>query len=125
MEKNTLWEFNGHSFEFDLTDVETLEQYEDAFARMTEREKNIPKDGKKSVQYRAMCELMRSLFDDFLGEGASDKLFEGTKLNIDTITDAYESFLAFSQAQMVFVATKQAELITRYSPNRAQRRANK
>ena len=120
---NTLWEINGQSFEFDLQDADTAEKYENAFADMGEREKVLPKDGKPSEYIKAYHKMFVSLYDDVLGDGCGVKIV-GEKANARICNEAYESFLEFVAKQKASTMEQQNNLINKFSPNRAQRRAN-
>lgn len=120
MEKQTIWEYNGHQFELDLQDVETIERYEDAFAKMADREKSLQKHVKKSEEMRDICVLLYGIFDEIFGEGTSTMMF-GEKLNSGKAADAYISFLAFARAQMDFADEQQQTIKQRYSVDRAKR----
>lgn len=122
MDSLTTWEYNGATLELNLQDVETAERYEVAFDEMAAREKAFPKDGKNSAIFRAYCEMMYALFDAIFGEGTSQKLM-GEKLDAGVCTEAYESFLDFVNKQAVNAVERRAGIVTKYSPNRAQRRA--
>lgn len=121
MSLNTTWEYNGHKFELDLTDADTIERSEDAFALMQEEEKKLPKDGKTSVKIRAYCSLFRKMFDSHFGEGAGNAII-GEKDSIANCHAAYDSFLAFVAEQADARNNFANELNKKYT-NRAQRRA--
>jgi len=123
MDSLTTWEYNGQSFFLDLQDVETAERYEAAFEKMDESEKTFPRTGKTSAIYRAYCAMLDDLFDALFGAGTRQKLF-GDTMNAGSRTDAYESFLAFASKQAASSAERRAGIVAKYSPNRAQRRAN-
>jgi hypothetical protein len=118
----THWSYNGVELTLDIQDVETIERYEDAFAALDIEEKAIPKDGKKSVQIRAYCRMFRNLFNALFGEGTDTKMF-GEKDNAREMTECYEAFLQFVSNQHAGLAEAQSRIVTRFSPNRAQRRA--
>lgn len=118
----TAWEINGHTFCLDMQDVDTLEAYEKAFKDMEVREKALPKDGPASQRVRAYCVMFRELFNRIFGDGADVKIF-GEKNNACHMTEVYESFLEFVTAQTAEVAEVQARVVNRFTPNRAQRRA--
>lgn len=124
MDSLTTWEYNGVSLELNLQDVETAERYEAAFDEMAAREKTFPKDGRSSEIFRAYCEMMYGLFDAIFGEGTSKKLC-GDRLDAGACTEAYDSFLAFVSKQATHAAERRASVVTKYSANRAQRRAKK
>ncbi len=119
------WEINGKSFELDLTDADTVERYENAFENMEAAEKLIPKDGKASERIRACCGLFKKLFDTIFGEGTSDQVFEGVPTSISAYEEIYYSFLDFAHAQFEADTKQRAERLTKYTPNRKQRRAKK
>ena len=118
----TIWHINGHQFVLDIQDADTAERYEQAFTRMAEEEKNLPKDGKHSAWLRAYCSMFRNLFDRIFGEGAAVKIL-GEKDNTRVATETYEAFLNFIAGQQEPLAALQNRVIDRFSPNRAQRRA--
>ncbi len=118
----THWNYNGTTLTLDVQDVDTIERYEEAFAALSVEEKAIPKDGKKSVQIRAYCRMFRNLFNALFGEGTDVKMF-GEKDNAREMTECYESFLQFVANQHAVLAEAQSRIVTRFSPNRAQRRA--
>lgn len=122
MDSLTTWEYNGKQFFLDLQDVETLERYEGAFEKFREAEKRIPKDGKNSQILRAYIEVMDDLFDALLGDGAHTALF-GDTVNAGNRTDAYDNFLAFVTKQTSTASERRAAIVSKYSANRAQRRA--
>lgn len=120
-----IWEINGLSLELDLEDADCMERYENAFEKMSEEEKQIPKDGKASVRIRAYCRLFRNLYDRLFGEGTSEKLFEGVPENTDAYDEVYYKFLNFVTAQRTAAAAKRNEKLSKYRPNRQQRRNKK
>lgn len=116
-----VWRYNGVEFELDLMDVDTIELYEKAFAKMQQDTKNIPKTGGKAEIVHGYCKVLRDLFDRLLGDGASAKLV-GEKDNAAVITACYEDFLSFVAAQNQALNDTVNRISARYSPNRAQRR---
>ena len=119
---NTKWEINGLTFELDLDDADTAERYEEAFELMTVEEKKMPKDGKLSDKIRAYCKLFENLYDKLFGEG-SGKAILGEKANTRTCNEVYDNFLAFVANQKSESLAFQNSVVSKYSPNRAQRRA--
>lgn len=117
----TIWNFNGVEFEFDVTDVDVAEKYEETFAVMGEKEKKLPKEGKQSELLKAQFEWFIETFDRLFGDGAGIKICGGKK-SISVCMDAYMSFLAFVKAQKVAIQEKGNSIHSTYS-NRAQRRA--
>lgn len=114
-----VWEINGVSLELDLEDAEVLERYENAFDLMREEEKAIKKDGKVSEFVREYCMLFRRLYDRIFFEGASEQIFAGQKWSVEVYHETYDSFLLFARGQVAALRTS----LTKYAPNRSQRRA--
>jgi len=120
-----VWEINGLKLELDLSDADIMERYENAFEIMTADEKAIPKDGKASVQIRSACEMFRKLFDNLFGSGTADKIFSDVPTALSKYEEIYMSFLDFVQSQITEGVKKRNEMITKYIPNRQDRRAKK
>ena len=118
----TKWECNGHTFELDMQDVDTVEKYEDAFATLSKEELALPKEGKNSTRVRAYCKMFRNLMDNLFGEGANIEIF-GEKDNSRAVTEIYDKFLEFIVKQQTEFSNLQNKIQSKYSPNRAQRRA--
>ncbi len=125
MEKDrTVWEVNGISLTLDLNDADDMEAYEEAFELMALEESEITKEGKVSARMRAYCSMYRKLFMDIFGDNALP-LFEGVKDNVGYYESLYTQFLDFVQAQTTAAVQKRAQLLGKYTPNRAQKRAVK
>lgn len=120
-----IWEINGLSLELDLESADCVERLENAFDKMSEEEKQVPKDGKLSTRIRAYCRLFRNLYDRVFGEGTSEKIFKDIPDNTDKYDEIYFSFLRFIAAQKTAAAEKRTERISEYRPNRQQRRSKK
>lgn len=114
----TIWETNGTSFEFDLTDADDCERYENALEKLRKAENNVKKDGRESEFIRAFCKMLADFFDAVLGEGASAKIFEGKKTSVAVYLETYDNFLDFANTQKAGIK----ERFAKYNPNRQQRR---
>jgi len=125
MSQNNLkaWEINGISLPLDLEDVDVMERYENAFQLMQQDEISIPKDGKASDRIRAYCNLYRKLYDNLFGAGTADKIFAGKPMSAAVYESTYLSFLDFVSAQTAAAAERRNAILTKYQPNRAQKRA--
>lgn len=119
---NTKWEINGKAYELDLQDAETAELYEEVFEQLGKEEKTLPKDGKPSVRIRAYWQLFVNLFDRLFGEGSGIAIV-GEKANVRICNEVYDDFLAFVSKQKQDSVDYQNSIVSKYSPNRAQRRA--
>lgn len=120
-----IWEINGLSLELDLEDADCMERYENAFDEMKKEENEAPKDGKASMRIRAYCRLFRNLYDRIFGDGTSEKIFKGVPENTDSYDKVYCEFLDFVTAQRTAAMKKKAEILSKYRPNRQQRRSLK
>lgn len=121
MESKT-WEYNGVSLELDMDDIETAERYQAAFDAMLETYQE-PAEGTGTVErLRKYCEAIRFLFDRIFGDGTATKLM-GERLHIGACEDAYDSFLTFVQQQTTDRTARHIQMIRKYAPNRAQKRA--
>lgn len=118
-----VWEINGVSLPLDLDDADVMERVEDAFDAMEQEEKQIPKDGKQSARIRAYCNLFRNLFDHVFGEGTSEQIFKDKPMKTEVYDEAYFSFLECIRTQKEKAAQKRRERLSKYRPNRKQRRA--
>ena len=119
---NTKWEINGKTYELDLEDADTADRYESAFDLMEKEEKQMPKDGKMSDRIRAYCKIFENLYDRIFGEG-SGKAILGEKANTRICNEVYDDFLRFVSTQKQESLDFQNSMVSKYSPNRAQRRA--
>lgn len=120
-----IWEINGQSLELDLESADVMERYENAFDKMSEEEKQIPKDGKASVRIRAYCRVFRNLYDNIFSKGTSEKIFKGIPDNTEVYDEFYYSFLEFVAAQKTAAIARRGEKLAKYRPNRQQRRSKK
>jgi len=121
-QNNKIWEINGLSLELDLADADVVERYENAFEKMKAAEQAIPKDGKTSERIRATCKMFYDLFEALFGEETADKIFKDTPTSIPEYMAVYDNFLDFATAQRDTNQNYLAGVITKYAPNRQQRR---
>lgn len=112
------YEYNGKRYPFDMTDVDTVERYENAAQKLSDESKRAPKDGRKSEMLRFLLNAYNTFFDELFGPGTSNELF-GESKSVGMREDAYTTMLDFIVQQN---AARQA-IHSKYSPNRAQRRS--
>ena len=112
------WKINGAEFELDVQDADTMERYENAFAKMSKEEHEVPKVGKQSEIIKAHCRLYKRLFNRIFGENASEKIFGNKPENIAVYDDVYFSFLDFVREQMIESARIRAEKLMKYRPKK-------
>lgn len=119
---SAVWNINGNEFFIDMGDVSAQQRFEKALENLKKNEKVLPKTGLNSERTLAFCNMFRAFFDDIFGEGASQKIF-GDVNNARIMTETYEQFLEFVQKQGELFQQTNNRVLNRFSPNRAQRRA--
>lgn len=108
----------GNIFELDTSDIEVIERVQ-AFSK--DAQKLVQEMNKKDDYVEALKETIQfclDSIDSILGEGSSEKIFSGRKVNLFDCLDVI-SFIATE------VNRDRAARFQAYSPNRAQRRAQK
>ena len=110
-----IWEIRDLALTLDLSDLPTMERYENAFERMREAEEAVPRDGKASEMLRGYLHMYEVLFRELFPEDA-DKLFDGLAQNVSVYEDIYMSFLEFVEAQQSASVQRRAERLSKYRP---------
>lgn len=116
------WEYDGAALFLDMDDVNTIERYENAFSMMQERFGEQEETATTAEKLRIYCEAIRFLFDTIFGSGTASALL-GDSLNIGKCEEAYDSFLSFVAAQTAERTQRHANMVRKYTPNRAIRRS--
>lgn len=119
---NTIWEYNDLQHEIDMQDVDFAKKYKQVFDKMGTDAAAIPKTGESAEIVEAYVDMYEGMFNGLFGEGAASKL-TGGKRSATRLEEAYDSMLTFISEQNASVQSKRTDMISRYSPNRAQRRA--
>jgi len=65
----SLFRYGEFETELDFTDVDTLESIEDAYEKLQEDVKNLPKTGRTSEIIKAQIAVYDEFFDSFMGMG--------------------------------------------------------
>ena len=114
----SLYKFGGFEAEVDVSDVDYLERYEEAFEEYNKGIGNVPDTGKESDKVRYICNLIFGVFDRIFGDGTHEKMFGG-RMSGDLCVQALYALTALNEeyAQKAKSATE--------TLNRAQRRAKK
>lgn len=111
----------GVELEFDFFDADKADLYEAENKKVLERIKEPTQyEGKTTGQaFRIQCGIVDDFFNNLFGAGTAEKLFKG-KANLK------EHMEAFAQVSDAAMSTKDeiSALTQKYSPNRAQRRAD-
>lgn len=110
---------NGVELEdLDIYDVEVAEKYEKVIENIN---KNQKFEGLKiSVVIRKQCESIFNVFNELFGEGTDRKVF-GDRVNLKICLEAFASLVEQINSQK----EELDNIVSKYSPNRAQRRAKK
>ena len=117
---------NGVELEdMDIYDLETAEKYEFAiaqFQKVTGESKSTAGEGKKvlSSVIRKQCNSVFDCFNTIFGEGTDKKIF-GNRTNLMVCLKAFEELAIYANNQK----SEMEEMGNKYSPNRAQKRAQK
>lgn len=112
--------------DLDFMDADVAEKYEFACENVVKDMAEISnKKGLKDSQLiRLECESVFRFFDSVFGEGTHKKIF-GDKVNLMVCIKAFEDVKNYQSDKDKEFADYAANLKSKYSPNRAQRRASK
>lgn len=93
----SLFRYGEFETELDFTDVDTLESIEDAYEKLQEDVKNLPKTGRTSEIIKAQIAVYDEFFDSFMGDGASGRMFPSNSLELRI--DASEKLADFRRRE--------------------------
>lgn len=87
---------NGIEFDFDFTDADDLERFENAYDALRTAQDNAEAENEKaSVIVRSQCLAVKAFFDEVLGEDAYAQLVQkpsSMEQNNDAIFDFVEAY---------------------------------
>lgn len=110
------WEINGLSLDFDITDADTAEKYENAYRHFADTKSSMTKSEKISDYIRAFCDVVKEFFSDLFDAETADKIFLNIPVSIRAYTDIYAGFIGYIESQ--FAETrKRTETLYKYIPN--------
>lgn len=112
---------NGYTVDIDVTDADFIERMEKANDNLNneiERLKETVKDENFNIAegIRQECKIIKDFFDYVLGDGTSEKIFNG-KDSLNLCFQAYEELVKASEEQYKILNDK----ISAYSPDRLVR----
>ena len=116
---------NGVELEdLDFMDADVAERYEFACENVVKDMAEISnkKNLRNSEAIRLECESVFKFFNTVFGEGTDKKVF-GDKVNLMTCIEAFEEVKDYQSAKEKELSEYASKLKSKYSPNRAQRRA--
>lgn len=110
---------NGVELEdIDLTEVGTLKKYEDAHKKVVEVAENTKKLKDPVQMIQKQCKAVFDFFNSLFGEGTDKKVF-GDKVSLKVCVKAFAEFNEYVANDI----KETNEMVNKYSPNRASRRA--
>ena len=110
---------NGVELEdIDIYDLEVAEKYEKVLENINKPQK--VEGLKTSAVIRKQCEAIFNIFNELFGEGTDKKVF-GDRVNLKICLEAFASLVNQINSQK----EELDNIVSKYSPNRAQRRAKK
>ena len=106
---------NGISFKVDFTDADFIEKIEIGSKKIYEQAEELKqkKDLTIAEGIRQECKILKDFLDYVLGDGASERLFEGRN-SLNECLKAYEDIINARTTQIDEFQSK----ISKYSPDR-------
>ena len=115
---------NGIEFDFDFTDADDLERFENAYeALRTAQENSEAQNEKASVIVRSQCLAVKAFFDEVLGEDAYAQLVQkpsSMEQNNDAIFDFVEAYTKAMQ-DVSAKTQKRLESFTKFTAPKRRR----
>lgn len=88
---------NGKNIDIDILEADTAERYSAALNYAEKAAEEYKKEGGISDVIKAQCAIIYKFFDMILGDGESEKLFDGKK-SLAVCYNAYEDFIKQASA---------------------------
>lgn len=110
-------EINGVTLEFDFTDADTVDCFEESLLKVYQTLDEDMSDMKRSDAIRKCCHAVFDFFNAVFGEGTDRELF-GSRCSLKDCTDALEAVVKESFRQTKAYTDRKIA----YSPSRVQRR---
>lgn len=109
---------NGIKMNIDFTDADILEKIEEGSKKIYDEAEELKgnKDLSPAEGIRQECKILKNFLDYVLGEGTSEKLFQGRD-SLNQCLQAYEDILKGRNEQMKEFQTR----VSKYSPDRINR----
>ena len=117
----SLFKYGDLEREIDFTDVEFLENLDEAKKLIKKEPAQVPKVGKTADIIRAQCQCYFNFFDRVIGEGAHEEMFGG-KTSLNACLNATDALLAFENKEADKLNQKYGNYIVQQHGNRQQRR---
>lgn len=117
----SLFKYGDLEREIDFTDVEFLENLDEAKKLIKEEAAKVPKVGKTADIIRAQCQCYFNFFNRVIGEGAHEEMFGG-KTSLNACLNATDALLAFENKEADKLNQKYGNYTVQQHGNRQQRR---
>ena len=117
----SLFKYGDLEREIDFTDVEFLENLDEAKKLIKEEAAKVPKVGKTADIIRAQCQCYVNFFNRVIGEGAHEEMFGG-KTSLNACLNATDALLAFENKEADKLNQKYGNYTVQQHGNRQQRR---
>ena len=117
----SLFKYGDLEREIDFTDVDFLENLDEAKKLIKKEAAQVPKVGKTADIIRAQCQCYFNFFDRVIGEGAHEEMFGG-KTSLNACLNATDALLAFENKEADKLNQKYGNYIVQQHGNRQQRR---
>ncbi|WP_283706893.1 DUF6673 family protein [Clostridium perfringens] len=114
---------NGIEFDLDLMDLGVSEKIDKETQKVVE-EAERAKGKNRSESIKIQCYAVFNCIDNIFGKGTHKKIF-GDKVNLRECLRVFEQLILEMKKQDEEDAKEFSQMASKYSPNRAQRRANK
>lgn len=118
----SLFKFGDLEAEIDFTDVDFLENLDEAKRIMKEQAAQLPKVGKAADIIRAQCQCYFDFFDNVIGEGAHEAMFQG-KTSLNLCLQASDALFEYEQSESESLESKYSKYNVQQHGNRQQRRS--
>lgn len=115
----------GAEIDFNFNDADDVERLENAIDETQKKLNNIDITGKRTSKViRETCTIIFDCFNKVFGEGTDKKIF-GSKTNFNICLEAFKDLYNARDEQATALEEEIKNLESKYSPNRATRRAKK
>ncbi len=118
---------NGKELDYDIFDADKADAFENALNLVAQKMADLEKES-EGMTYaqviRIQCEAVADCFDNLFGEGTAVKIFNGT-VNLKIAMKAFEDLVMGVNKKKSEIEEMARKTRTKFSGNRAQRRAKK
>ena len=115
---------NNIEFDFDSFDAHQVEKGQKEFEKVARLLENPPKNiNNRAESIRYTVKVISDFFNNVLGKDAAKKIFKG-KVNFKLAMESFVEFREELERQERELDTQMKNKISKYSPNRIERRKN-